>query len=102
MNGKELDSANGRLGQQPQKKSRVWLWIILGIILGIALLVLGFIIYYWWDINYGPKSRYPYMIVPKNTVRSHSGGELLANLVLDMNDTANEYAVYKRPNGGLL
>ena len=101
MNGNELDRANGQLGQPPKKKKWLWLRILIGIILGILLALLVFIIYRWWDLKYN-SSIYPYIPVPKNTVRSHSARELLANLVLDINETQTEYAVYRRPNGGLL
>lgn len=97
MNDKELDSANGQLGQPPQKKSRLWLWILIGIVVGIALVVISVIVYLFWN-NLDQSSTYPYIVAPQNTIRSHSAGELMANLVLDVNETADKYGAYRRLN----
>lgn len=97
MNGNDLDRASGQLGQPPQKKSRLWLWILIGIIAGIALVVIGVIVYLFWNIQ-NQSSTYPYIFAPHNTIRSHSAGELMANMVLDINETADKYGAYRRLN----
>ena len=97
MNGNELDRASGQLGQQPQKTSKLWLWILIGIIVGIALVVISVIVYLFWNIR-DQSSTYPYIFAPQNTIRSHSAGELMANLVMDINETADKYGAYRRLN----
>lgn len=97
MNGNDLDRANGQLGQPPQKKGRLWLWILIGIVVGIALVVISVIVYLLWN-NQNQSSTYPYIFAPQNTIRSHSAGELMANMVLDINETADKYGAYRRLN----
>jgi flagellar basal body-associated protein FliL len=100
VNGNEMDRANGQLGQQPQKTSKLWLWILIGIIGGIVLVVIGVIVYIFWGVKFNPNT-YPYIPAPKNTVRSRSFPELAANIALDANETAVDYSVYRQTSGGL-
>jgi flagellar basal body-associated protein FliL len=97
VNGNDLDRASGQLGQQPQKTSKMWLWILIGIVVGIVLVVIGVIFYLFWN-NLNQSSTYPYIFAPQNTIRSHSAGELMANLVMDVNETADKYGAYRRLN----
>jgi hypothetical protein len=95
MRQEQLNSAYERLELKATKRPKRLLWLVIGIIIGIIVVVM-FILLWAWRTD--PINSYPYIPVPKNTVRSTSVPELIGNVILDTNDTAVEYSVISRQN----
>jgi len=92
----KVSTALNTLQIQPDPKSKKVLWIIIGIIVS-AVVVIGALIF-WYVRNNGSFSTYPYIPIPKNSLRSSSFSELFSNLLMDTNETAVEYSVFSRSN----
>lgn len=97
MRQEQLNSAyeNLQMKKSSTSKSKRIIWLIIGIIVGIILVFL-FLVFWVFKNHYNNPFTYPYIPVPKNTIRSTSFPELLGNVILDTNDTAVEYSVISR------
>lgn len=112
MDDKALDEANSGLGQGKSSKIKVWFWVMIGIIAGIALIVISVAVYLLFFSSSGGGgsgggggglgSDYPYILKPRNTIGARSLPELLGAIALDANESAADYNVYKQTFGGPL
>ena len=114
MNRQRLHEANETLHQGDRTKSNRILWVIIGAVAGLGF-ILAVIAYYWFTTSStgsespftnpgspmggspsGGPDTYPYIPVPRNIVRSISLPELVANFMMDVNESAVDYSVISR------
>ena len=95
MDQRELGYANTRLKQRDHRRSKPLFWIIIGIIFGIIIIVV--IVLLWlMKSSVDNSSTYPYIPAPQNTIRSTSLNDLIANILLDTNESGVKYSVISK------
>jgi flagellar basal body-associated protein FliL len=80
------------LQQKDAPRSRKYLWIIIGIIIGVVAILIMILLYAAGK----DASTYPYIPTPKHSARSTSFHDLISNILMDAGDTAVEYSVISR------
>lgn len=98
MDKQRMDAANAQLGQQPKKKS-ILFWVVLGIIVGVVVIIIGAIGFFFIFVVY-QRATYPYIPAPNHTLGSRSFPELFANAIWDLSEEGVKYSVFRRPDGG--
>lgn len=95
MDQNRLKNAQNILMENEKRRSKKQLWLIIGIIVGIIIIV-GSLLLWLIQSSSNGSNNYPYIPIPKHTIRTVSGPELLSNLILDVNDTAIKYSLISR------
>ena len=100
MNPQDLVKADITLGNVDKGPLQRYLWLIIGIVIGAAVLVISVVWYVRSTASGsgsgGSSGTYPAIITPRNTVMSTSTAELILNMLNDVNDTGIDYSVISR------
>jgi hypothetical protein len=92
MEEQGLIEANETLNQPNQTKPKKLCWLIISIVIASIVIIISILLY----LAIHKFDTYPYIPVPRNTIRSTSIPEVISNMLLDFNETSPDYGVISR------